>query len=330
MSIHREQPVQGHITRPEPASGQVLLGLAWSLAGLLVFSGWFAVTRLVVTGDLGVWDVVALRFAGGALVLSPILLTQCRGLAWPAWQEGFLLSMLWGAPFVLLVGTGLRLTSAADASSVTPGLMPVFAGAIAWGLLRQRPTVRRLWGFGVIILGVAGLIAMGGRGTASPVGFLCLMFAAGTWALYTLRLGASGLNALQAAAMVCFWSAVLYLPPYLLSGISRLPDASLRELVFQGFYQGALMSGLAIYAFNRAVALLGPIAAATITALIPVMATLIAVLLLGEVPPMPGWLAIAAIAGGVLLAASPARASRRAVLVNPTPALAGRNGDNLL
>lgn len=148
------------------------------------------------------------------------------------------------------------------------------------------------------------------------------MSAAAGWALYTLRLGRSGLDPLQAAAMVCLWSAALFLPPYVLSGVSRLRDASIGELIFQAFYQGALMSGLAIYAFNRAVALLGPIAAAAITALIPVMATLIAVAVLGEAPPLLGWLAIAAVATGVALAASPAPAPRS----TPVPAWAGRIG----
>lgn len=304
---------------------RLVLGLAWAAVGLLVFSGWFAVTRLVVTGDLRVWDVVALRFGGGAIVLAPALLWQGRRLSHAAWGEGLLLSLLWGAPFVLLVAAGLRLTSAADASSVTPGLMPVFAGGLAWALSGERPAPRRLAGYGVIVLGVTGLIAAGAEGTAGPAGLACLVLAAAGWALYTLRLGRSGLDPLQAAAMVCLWSAALFLPPYVFLGVSQLQDVSIGELTFQAFYQGALMSGLAVYAFNRAVALLGPIAAAAITALIPVMATLIAVAVLGEAPPPLGWIAIAAVAAGVALAASPARAPRP----TPVPAWAGRIGKDL-
>lgn len=315
------------LTEAEPR--RVALGLAWAAAGLLVFSGWFAVTRLVVTGDLRVWDVVALRFGGGAIVLAPVLLWQGRRLSRAAWGEGLLLATLWGAPFVLLVAAGLRLTSAADAASVTPGLMPVFAGGLAWALSGQRPAWRRLIGYGVIVLGVTGLIAAGADGTAGPAGLACLVLAAAGWATYTLRLGRSGLDPLQAAAMVCLWSAALFLPPYVLSGVSRLQDAPIGELTFQAFYQGVLMSGVAIYAFNRAVTLLGPIAAAAITALIPVMATLIAVAVLGETPPLLGWIAIAAVAIGVALAASPARAPRPAPLSTLVPAWAGRIGKDL-
>ncbi len=282
-------------------------GLVWAGVGLLIFSGWFAVTRLVVTGDLQVWDVVALRLGGGTLVLLPVLLIRCRVLPWAAWQAGFVLSMLWGAPFVLLVAAGLQLTSAAHAASMTPGLMPVFAGGMAWFLSGVRPPGQRLAGYGMIVMGLVGLVAVGAAGTAGPAGLACLVLAAAGWAAYTVRLGRSGLDPLQAAAMVCLWSALLYLPPYVLSGVSHLPDASLNELAFQGFYQGALMSGLAIYAFNRAVALLGAIAAAAIIALVPVVGALLAVAVVGEAPPLAGWLAIAVVAAGVALAAAPAR-----------------------
>lgn len=282
--------------------GQVGVGLAWAGLALAVFSGWFVVTRLVLTSDLRVWDVVALRFGGGAAVLLPVLLWQ--RLSWSTWLQGLPLSALWGAPFVLLVAFGLRLTSAADAASLTPGLMPLFAAAFAWAALGERPATRRLAGYGMLLIGVAALIWAGAGPGINVAGLLCLAGAAMMWAAYTLLLGRSGLSPIQAAALVCFWSAVLYLPGYVLSGVSLLPRASLGELAFQTFYQGVMMSAVAILAFNRAVALLGVGAAAAITALIPAVATAIAVPVLDEAPPAAVWLAIALIACGVILAAA--------------------------
>src|SRR3546814_18660067 len=77
------------------------------------------------------------------------------------------------------------------------------------------------------------------------------------WAVYTLRFRRSRLPAIQAAALICVWSAALYLPVYLLAGLSRLSEASFGELAFQAIYQGLLMSAVAIVTFNRAVTLLG-------------------------------------------------------------------------
>lgn len=67
-----------------------------------------------------------------------------------------------------------------------------------------------------------------------------------------------------------------------------------------------LMSGVAIVAFNRAVHLLGPIAATAVIALIPAVASMLAIPFLGEVPTPAGAVALAIIVVGVLLA-GPAR-----------------------
>ena len=74
---------------------------------------------------------------------------------------------------------------------------------------------------------------------------------------------------MQAAALVYTWSAVLFLPVYVLLGLSRFALAPPSKLAFQVVYQGVFVSCLAAVAFNRAVALLGPSAATAIIALLP-------------------------------------------------------------
>lgn len=135
-------------------------------------------------------------------------------------------------------------------------------------------------------------------------GAAALVIAALLWALYTLRLPRAGVTSLQAAALICFWSAILYLPLYLGLRLSNLTHASEGELVFQSIYQGIMMSVVALFAFNRAVVLLGPRAAAVIIALVPVTATLLAIPVLGEWPSWPSAAAICIIGLGVGLAAT--------------------------
>ena len=49
----------------EDGTRRVARGVAWAGICLVIFSGWFAVTRLVLTtADLRIWDVVLLRFGG--------------------------------------------------------------------------------------------------------------------------------------------------------------------------------------------------------------------------------------------------------------------------
>lgn len=284
-------------------------GLAWAALALSIFSGWFVVTRLAVTHELRVWDVIALRFGVGAVILLPILLRQGRRLPGIVWADGLLLALLWGAPFVLLVALGLQLTSAAHASSVTPGLMPVFAGLIAWRFLGDLPSRGQWVGYAVIVAGLIGLVAATAVTHPDPAGLGALVAAAVLWALYTLRLRRSSLTPTLATALVCFWSAVLYLPVYFAAGLGRLALASWSELTFQIGYQGVLMSGVAVFSYNRAVQGLGPTGAAAIIALVPVVASLAAIPVLGETPPWGAGVAILALACGVIISAWAATAA---------------------
>lgn len=300
--------MQAHPTTRPAFSRQTATGIAWAAVSLLIFSGWFVITRFSVARGLRVWDVMALRFGIGSLLLAPMLLRSGYRLPRGTWRVGLLLSLLWGGPFVFLVALGLQLTSVAEAASMTPTMMPVFAGLIGVAVLAERQGPRRWIGYAAITAGVVLLVAVNGADVTgrTVVGWSALLAAALLWAFYTLAFRRSGLSPVQAAAMVCTWSSVVFLPFYLGFGLSHLTQVPLPELAFQAVYQGVFMSCLAIVAFNRAVAALGPLAATAVIALLPALAALIAIPILGEVPSGPEWLAILVLAAGVYLAASPA------------------------
>lgn len=285
----------------------MLRGFCWAGLSVMIFAGWFVVTRFSVTRELRLWDVTALRFGIGALILFPMLLRGKRRLSAREWREGLVYACLWGLPFVLAVALGLQLTSAGRAAAIAPTLMPVFAGIFAWVFLREEQGRLRWCGYLAIVLGLVCMVAGGvsANGSVNPMGLAALMTAAAMWAVYTLLFRRSALTPVQAAALICFWSAVLFLPVYILGGLSRLALASPSELGLQAVYQGVLMSGVAIVSFNRSVALLGPSAATAIIALIPVVASLAAIPVLGELPSVGEWVALAVVVGGVLLAARP-------------------------
>ena len=111
-------------------------GLLWAALTVTIFSGWFVVTRFGVTRTLSIWDITMLRFGIGAVVLAPVLFRSANRPPVRAWLAGLLFALLWGAPFVVLVALGLQLTSAAQAASIAPTVMPVFAGLLGWILLR--------------------------------------------------------------------------------------------------------------------------------------------------------------------------------------------------
>ncbi|MCC8953381.1 DMT family transporter [Bradyrhizobium sp. Pear77] len=187
---------------------QVTRGVIWAGVSVAILSGWFVVTRLGLRHELRIWDVIALRFGEGALFLTPALLVGPSRLPPRVWIEGLLLAGLWGAPFILLVALGLQLTNATLTSAVTPTLMPVFAGFIAWAFLGEVPSLQRLVGYALIVGGLLALVYGYVTGAIDTTGSPALIGAAVLWALYTLWLRRTSLKPLQAAALICFWSAV--------------------------------------------------------------------------------------------------------------------------
>lgn len=303
MPSHRDLP------RPESGSPR-LRGFLWAGLAVAIFAGWFVVTRFSVTRTLNVWDLTALRYGIGAILLAPVLL---RRLPPRAWRNGFVFAALWGAPFAILVAFGVQMTTAGRAAAVTPTLMPVFAGLLGWLLLREQPGRIRLAGYGAIAAGLCGLVLTAGSAQGSPslFGLGLLVLAAVMWASYTLILRRSGLTPIQSAALICFWSAVIFVPVYIGLGLSHLGHAPAAEIAIQSFYQGVLMSTVALISFNRGVALLGASAGAAMIALVPVAASLLAIVFLREIPDMAEGISIALIVGGVLLAARAPRQQAR-------------------
>jgi len=284
---------------------RVIYGFAWAALSDAILSGWFVVTRLGFRHELRVWDIVALRFGEGAVLLTPCLVVGKSRLPLRAWTRGIPLAILWGAPFIFLVGTGLRLPSATLASSIAPALMPAFSGAMAWLTFGEKPRPLQISGYALIAAGLVALVVAYVSLTGRPdtLGLVCLVVAAAMLAAYALRLRGSDLSPLQATALICFWSAVVFVPIYTASGLSNLGHTSAGELLFQSLYQGLLMSVVAVFAFNRAVAFLGSRAAAAIIALIPVAAAVFAIRVLDEFPSSFSSVAITVIAAGVMLAA---------------------------
>ncbi|WP_412066271.1 EamA family transporter [Rhizobium sp. SYY.PMSO] len=250
-----------------------LTGFVWAGLSVIIFSGWFVATRFSVIRELRIWDITALRFGVGALLLAPTIMRGSSRLPWAAWRQGLVFSMLWGVPFVLLVALGLRLTPSADAASIAPTIIPVFAGIFGWMFIGQSQGAMRWISYAAIVVGLACLLSATAlnRGAPDPTGVAALAGAGGLWAVYTPVFRASGLTVTQTAALICIWSAAYF----------------------------------AIFSFNRAVSQLAPSAASAIIALLPAAVAMLAVPVLAETPSFSKELSIAVIVIGVLLASGP-------------------------
>jgi drug/metabolite transporter (DMT)-like permease len=287
----------------ESARRSRLIGYASILSTVLIWGVWIALTREAVTHSLPIATIALLRVITPAIVLAP----------W-TWRAGFfargrivplILCVLGaGAPFVLLATTGVRYASSADFAALVPGTMPILVAALCVLFFKERLDWLRALGFICCTLGVfviAGRSLLAADANAN-FGHILLLTAALNYSIYTLAFRRSGLTPLEATGLISFWSLLMMLPIGVPQVVAELAAGNWHEILFHAVLQGVFSGLLALLFYNEAVARLGASTTAAFAALVPVVATLLAIPLIGEWPDTAAVIGVATTSLGVLLA----------------------------
>jgi drug/metabolite transporter (DMT)-like permease len=303
---HHPQPFKRLMGRRD-----ILIGTGAAIFAVTIWAAWIVGTRHAVTGTLPPESVGLLRMAVPALLFAPIWLRV--GVA-PRDRRGLLALCVLGAgaPFFIVVATGMKFAPAADIGPLLPGTMPLFAALLAVMVDRERIGGMRLIGYGLI---VAGILAIAGRGmfdfsSGAWRGHVLVLLGAFLWAIYTIAFRRSRLGAIEAAALIGFWSTLLLLPFGTLPLAEAWRAGHGWEIAAQAIIQGVFSGILGLVGYGVAVARLGASRAAAFAALAPGMAALIAVPVLGEVPDTAAVVGIVATSVGVALASGAVGARR--------------------
>lgn len=290
-----------------PVPHAAIVGLAWGLLATAIWAIYSVLARVAVKAGLSPGDLTLLRFAPGALLMAPLLWRWgLRDLCGIGWARGVLLALLAGPGFSLLFMTGFTLAPLAHGVVIAPACQ-MLAGLTAGAWLAQQRWTRESALGAVFVL--VGLGCMGGDGllNAQGRGVLlgdALFAAAGAcWGVFGALSRRWRVDPLRITAVVVVLSFVLFAPPFLaLADLGRLASASAGMLALQAVAQGLGAGLVAVFAFSRAVALLGSARAAFFGALVPGAASLLAVPVLGEVPNRLQLLGLLAVVLGLLIA----------------------------
>ena len=278
-------------------------GILYVLFSVLVWGGWIVITRYSVRGTLTTFDITALRFGVAGALLLPVLFRKGLHIGPYGWKGGVALALLLGAPFNLLAIFGMRYAPASHAAALINTAMMVTTTLLGILILKEKTTALRLAGVAISVIGISCLLfarpfASGGQGLE---GHLLFILAGTMWAGYAICVRNWKVEPLHATAAVCSISFILYLPIYLLFIHSNITRENIGEVLFQAGYQGILNSILALLFFNRGIALLGATTSGAFLPLVPVVATLIAIPLLGEWPNGWEFVGVLLASGGVFL-----------------------------
>jgi drug/metabolite transporter (DMT)-like permease len=281
-------------------------GYAAAVVTVLIWASYPVATRAGVTGSFAPHDLMVLRFGVGALLFLPYLALQFRAIRSEAWLQGIPLALFQGAGMAALVIFGLQFAPASHAAALGPGVAPAWVALLGFLVFSRRPSARMIVGAASCAIGVITLAAWSAS-AAQPdvlIGNAMFLAASALGALYVLQMRNWGINAIQAAAIVTIYSALLVVPWHLWSASGALWQIAPFELLWQVLWQGVLIGCIALVALNHAIARLGPERAIALVSLVPALSAVLGLFFLGEVPSNAEIAAILAISAGVSIGAS--------------------------
>ncbi|WP_421783403.1 DMT family transporter [Kiloniella litopenaei] len=263
----------------------ITMGIIYGLMAALLWGAWPVVSSLGLQNQtLTPYDITALRFGVAGIILLPLILKRgFKGIGLPG---SLLFAFGAGAPYLLFTVTGLKFAPASHMGIIAPSCMLTLSTIGGWFILGDRPDRNRLLGLGVIILGVAllGWSGLAMAGDNQWIGHLMFMAGGGCWATYTVSSKYFKADPLHATALVSVLSMVIYLPLYFTFGDPQIFVAPMEETLFQAVFQGIGSAVLALLFYTKAVALLGAAKGAVFAALVPGIAVILALPVLGEEP----------------------------------------------
>lgn len=291
--------------RPEPAREWGLSPAAGMVLVTLFWGGNFTATKLAFT-EIEPLAFTALRFTLATVVIwfivrrveGPVPIP--RGTIWPLIILGVVGNTLYQIFFV----EGLVRTSATK-SSLILAAMPVVV-TVAASLLGVEKVSRRQ-GIAILLATIGVVIVVFARGGTLDggitMGEVLLLGGVVTWAIYTLLLRHWKLpiSALRLTA----WTLYTGTPGLVIVGIPALLRTDWGKVSVAGWggtLYAALLSLIAAYIlWNRGVAKLGAARTVAYNTIVPLVATVIAVVGLGERPGVAHLIGGVLIVGGVLL-----------------------------
>jgi drug/metabolite transporter (DMT)-like permease len=282
----------------------VSLGLAFGLAAAFAWGAQAVVARSGTVAGYTPLDLAALRYIAAGLVLAPFAWRARQALAAIGLKRLVVVAIAGGAGNALLFSWGLVHAPASHGGTIAPITAAIMGAVLGIPLLREWPTRGRVVAIGVIVLGVAliGWDGIGGEHPGAWRGDLILLCAGTSWAAFTLLLRRWRVPALAGNAAVCCLSALMLVPVWLALGMGSVPGQPIGMTLLQMVAQGLIASALATTLYAKAGELLGATRTACLTALVPVMAVMLSVIVLAE--PL-GWAKLVGVTlavGGMLVA----------------------------
>jgi drug/metabolite transporter (DMT)-like permease len=250
---------------------------------MCIWGGFTITSRLNAIWHISPWDITALRFSLAFCILMPILIYK-KDTAFLFKKQPFILAMVGGVVYCLTSYSAFHFVPAAHAAIFLNGCIPLCT-AVAGYLLYRQPFDKHIWISLIIMLSAISTMSfLMYQETDVAFGFGDFLFfmSAVWWGIFTVLLRQWKLSAWHSMAGVAIWSAMIYVPIYLLFLPKHLDQAAIPHLLMQTLFHGVFVVIIATLAYVEAIKRLGAFKTGSIVTLAPFIAAIIAVPLLDE------------------------------------------------
>ena len=250
---------------------------------MCIWGGFTILSRLNLHWHVSAWDLVAMRFAIAFIILMPVLVYK-KDLAFLWHPRPIILALTGGLAYCLTVYTAFLHAPAAHAAIFLNGCIPLCTAVAAYLLFKQ-PFDKHTWLSLIIMLSALALMSylmLHEQASAFGLGDVLYFLSAVWWGIFTVLLKQWKLSAWHSMASVAIWSALIYLPIYILFIPKHFQEAEPVHLLVQGVFHGVLVVIIATLTYVAAIERLGAFKTGSIVTLAPFIAAVIAVPLLNE------------------------------------------------
>ena len=250
---------------------------------MVIWGGFTLSSRLNAQWGISAWDITALRFALAFCILMPILIYK-KDTAFLWHKEPFLLAMIGGVGYCLTSYTAFHYVPAAHAAIFLNGFVPLCTAVAAWLLFKEAFDGHTWLSLLIMLSAVAGMSVLMYQetGVAFGLGDGLFFISAIWWGVFTVLLRHWKLSAWHSMAGVAIWSAIVYVPIYMVFLPKNLSTPTPIHLFGQVIFHGIFVVIIATLAYVEAIKRLGAFKTGSIVTLAPFMAAILAVPLLGE------------------------------------------------
>ncbi|QCG68252.2 DMT family transporter [Pseudomonas veronii] len=292
-------------------------------AGVLlvfIYTLQFLAARSSLQGQITPSGLTILRFYAAGVLLLPYACkagTRAR-IAQLGLAKIVTLSVLVGFPYLMVINTGISLTSAGYVATVGPGSIVLFSFLLPLILLKAKPDRVSIFStvlitFGILLFIYNTFLATG----LSPAGTALFVLQGLMFSLYGVLIKRWQVSPILGTAVV---SLVSCLPAFIAHATTPTGflDATIQEILFQAFVQGLLAGAAAIFLYTYIVQKTGPQRASLVMPSVPIVTTVAAYFLLKEPLSAVQVIGLISMALGMAMPGLAALRRKQPVRVTPT------------